>query len=165
MLHGEAHSPDMEREANAFASAFLMPRASVISRKVGLLTLDKLIELKHVWGVSVAALAYRMNQLGMFSEWAYRNLCIQIAKNGYRTSEPSPMRPEVSQLLRKVFDALRSEGVTRSAMVHQLYLAQEDIDNLTFGLALSSVATGDAGTQTVAKNTRMPATGRLRMVS
>jgi Zn-dependent peptidase ImmA (M78 family)/DNA-binding XRE family transcriptional regulator len=165
MLHGNAHSPDMEREANAFASAFLMPRASVIARKLGLLTLDKLIELKRVWGVSVAALAFRMNHLGMFSEWAYRNLCIQIAKKGYRTSEPSPMRPEVSQLLRKVFDSLRSEGITRSAMANQLCLAQEDIDNLTFGLALSSVATGDGGNQTTAKATRTPTTGRLRMVS
>ncbi|GJH18121.1 ImmA/IrrE family metallo-endopeptidase [Caballeronia novacaledonica] len=140
MLHGEAHSPNMEREANAFASAFLMPKASVLARRVGLLTMEKLIQLKQNWGVSLAALAFRMNQLGLFSEWAYRNLCIQIAKNGYRTSEPNPMRPEISQILRKVFDALRADGVTRSALAHELHIPKEDIDNLTFGLALSSVS-------------------------
>lgn len=129
----------MEREANAFASALLMPRANVLARGNGLLTLEKLMHLKHTWGVSLAALAYRMNQLGLFSEWAYRNLCIQIAKNGYRTSEPSPMRPESSQILRKIFDALRAEGITRGIMAKELCIIQEDIDNLTFGLTLSSV--------------------------
>ncbi len=140
MLHGETHSPDMEREANAFASAFLMPKASVLGRGVGIVTLDKLLQLKHVWGVSLAALAYRMNQLGLFSEWTYRNLCIQIAKNGYRTLEPDPMRSEASQVLRKVFDALRSEGITRGMLAKELCIMQEDVDNLTFGLALSSVS-------------------------
>ncbi|MCZ2897049.1 XRE family transcriptional regulator [Burkholderia thailandensis] len=140
MLHGEAHSPNMEREANAFASAFLMPKASVLARKVSLLTMERLIQLKQNWGVSLAALAFRMNQLGLFSEWAYRNLCIQIAKNGYRTSEPNPIRHEVSQILRKVFDALRADGLSRSALAHELCIAKEDIDNLTFGLALSSVS-------------------------
>jgi Zn-dependent peptidase ImmA (M78 family)/DNA-binding XRE family transcriptional regulator len=139
MLHGAAHSPEMEREANAFASAFLMPRASVLARGNGLLTLEKLAQLKHTWGVSLAALAYRMNQLGLFSEWAYRNLCIQIAKNGYRTTEPNPMRPESSQVLRKIFDALRVEGVTRGMVASELCVLQEDIDNLTFGLTLSNV--------------------------
>lgn len=140
MLHGDAHSPEMERQANAFASAFLMPRASVLARNPNLVTIDKLIQLKKTWGVSLAALAYRMNQLGLFSEWAYRNLCIQIARNGYRTSEPSPMRSEVSQMLRKVFDALRADGISRSAVARDLCMAKEDIDNLTFGLTLSSVS-------------------------
>lgn len=140
MLHGGAHSPEMEREANAFASAFLMPPANVCGRGTAVLTLDRLLRLKQVWGVSLAALAYRMNQLGFFSEWTYRNLCIQIARNGYRTSEPNPMRPESSQILRKVFNALRSEGITRGMLAKELCIMQEDIDNLTFGLALSSVS-------------------------
>jgi Zn-dependent peptidase ImmA (M78 family)/DNA-binding XRE family transcriptional regulator len=144
MLHGETHSPDMEREANAFASAFLMPRASVFARGAGVLTLDKLMQIKRVWGVSLAALAYRMHHLGLFTEWSYRNLCIQIAKNGYRTSEPNPMRSESSQVLRKVFDALRAEGITRSMLAKDLCILQEDVDNLTFGLTLSGVSASTA---------------------
>lgn len=140
MLHGAAHSPEMERDANAFASALLMPRANVLARGSGFVTLDKLAQLKQNWGVSLAALAYRMNHLGLFSEWTYRNLCIQIAKNGYRTSEPNPMRPESSQVLRKVFDALRSDGITRANLAKELNVIQDDIDNLTFGLTLSNVS-------------------------
>lgn len=140
MLHGEAHSPEMEREANAFASALLMPKESVIAHKPTFPTLLNLIERKRIWGVSLAATAFRMNQLCLLTEWTYRNLCIQIAKNGYRTKEPSPMPAERSQVLAKVFDALRSEGLHTSDIAQELMLLPEDIDNLTFGLKTSMVS-------------------------
>jgi len=148
MMHGEIHSPEMEREANAFASALLMPMNSVIAHKPNVPTLSKLIELKRVWGVSLAALAYRMNQLSLLTEWMYRNLCIEIAKHGYRTKEPNPMRPEGSKILAKVFESLRDDGITRSDVAHDLCILPEDIDNLTFCLAMSSVSsTGDVSSR------------------
>lgn len=140
MLHGEAHSPEMEKEANAFAGAFLMPKDTITAYRSGLATMGKLIDMKRIWGVSLTALAFRMNQLGLFTEWTYRNLCIQVAKHGYRTSEPNPMTPESSQLLKKVFDSLRNEGISRADVASDLCLAQQDIDNLTFGLTLSPVS-------------------------
>lgn len=141
MLHGKAHSPEMEREANAFASAFLMPRDSVVAHKSNLPTVPQLIELKGFFGVSLAALAYRMNQLGLLTEWTYRSLCIDIAKKGYRTKEPKPMRQETSQMLAKVFEVLRSENIKKSDIASELFLLVEDLDNLTFGLIISGVAT------------------------
>lgn len=149
MLHGQAHSPEMEREAQAFASAFLMPRTSVVAYKPSYPSMAQLIELKRIWGVSLAALAYRMNQLSLLTEWTYRNMCIQIAKHGYRTKEPNPMRSETSQMLAKVFDTLRTEGIYKSDIARELALFQDDLDNLTFGLTLSAVsphaeAPGDA---------------------
>lgn len=142
MLHGNAHSPEMEREANAFASAFLMPRNSVVAHKPNLPTVPQLIELKRFFGVSLAALAYRMNQLGLLTEWTYRSLCIDIAKKGYRTNEPKPMRQETSQMLGKVFEVLRSENIKKSDIATELCLFIEDLDNLTFGLTISGVASG-----------------------
>lgn len=139
MLHGQEHSPDMEQKANAFASAFLMPRRAVIASKPRVPTLPALIEQKRTWGVSVAALAYRLNSLGALSEWTYRSLCIGIARAGYRTSEPKPMSRESSQILVKVFDSLRDDGFTRADVAKQLSLFQDDIDNLTFGLVISPV--------------------------
>lgn len=140
MLHGVAHTPEMEREANAFASAFLMPRDSVIAYKPDNPTLSQLIQLKRIWGVSLAALTFRMNQLGILSEWTYRGLCIGIAKKGYRTKEPDPMRPESSQMLTKVFDLLRAEGIGKTEIARELLLHAEDLDNLTFGLTISAVS-------------------------
>lgn len=143
MLHGKAHSPEMEREANAFASAFLMPRDSVVAHKPNLPTVPQLVELKSLWGVSLAALAYRMNQLGLLTEWTYRSLCIEIAKKGYRTKEPEPMRQETSQMLAKVFEVLRTENIKKSDIAAELCLLIEDLDNLTFGLTISGVSTSE----------------------
>jgi Zn-dependent peptidase ImmA (M78 family)/transcriptional regulator with XRE-family HTH domain len=152
MLHGNVHSPEMEREANAFASAFLMPRNSVVALKPDLPTVHQLIELKSHFGVSLAALAYRMNQLDLLTEWTYRSLCIEIAKKGYRTKEPKPMRQETSQMLAKVFQVLRAEGIKKSDIASELCLFVEDLDNLTFGLTISSVAaSGGAESSSVAK--------------
>lgn len=144
MRHGEAHGPEMEKEANAFASAFLMPRDSVIAYKPNFVTIPSLISLKKYYGTSLAALAYRMNTLGFLTEWTYRNLCIDIAKKGYRTREPEPMRQEVSLMLAKVFEHLRKEGVQKSSVARELMLTLEDLDNLTFGLILSGVSRGDS---------------------
>jgi Zn-dependent peptidase ImmA (M78 family)/transcriptional regulator with XRE-family HTH domain len=140
MLHGRAHSPEMEREAQAFASAFLMPRASVISHRPNVPTLPQLIKLKKTWGVSLAALAFRMNQLALFTEWTYRNLCIQIAKSGYRTKEPEPMPHEVSLTLAKVFKMLRVDGVNKLDIARELCINSDEIDNLTFCLYVSGVS-------------------------
>jgi len=103
-------------------------------------TIGRLIDLKSFWGVSLAALAYRMNSLELLTEWTYRSLCIDIAKKGYRTKEPNPMRQEVSQMLAKVFEVLRGEGVGKSDIANELCLLVEDLNNLTFGLTLSGVS-------------------------
>ncbi|MDO8753432.1 MAG: ImmA/IrrE family metallo-endopeptidase, partial [Anaerolineales bacterium] len=139
MLHGKLHSPEMEREANAFASAFLMPRDSVVANRPLMPTVSQLIDLKHLWGVSLAALAYRLNHLSLITEWTYRSMCIDIAKRGYRIAEPQPMRQETSQMLGKVFDVLRAEGITRSDIAAELAISVEDLNDLTFGLILSGV--------------------------
>lgn len=143
MSHGVLHNPEMEKEANAFASAFLMPRASVIAHKPNYPTLPQLIRLKRIWGVSLAALSYRMNQLSLLTEWTYRNLCIQIAKQGYRTNEPEPMKHEASQLLAKVFDLLREEGLQRSEIAKRLMVHLDDLNSLTFFLTTSSVVANE----------------------
>ena len=161
MLHGKAHSPKMERDANAFASAFLMPRDSVVAHKPNIPTLPQLVELKSLWGVSLAALAFRINQLGLLTEWTYRSLCIDIAKNGYRTKEPKPMRHEVSQMLAKVFEALRTEGFRKTDIAAGLCLLVEDLDNLTFGLTVSGISVSERVEDVV---TSKPSRPGLRLV-
>lgn len=154
MLHGKAHSPEMEREANAFASAFLMPRDDVVARRPSLVTIPPLIELKSYWGVSLAALSYRMNSLGLVTEWTYRTLCIEIAKKGYRTKEPKPMRQETSQMLAKVFDSLRSEGVKKVDIATELCLTLDELNALTFMLTISGVAVQDVNDLVVVSKPR-----------
>lgn len=144
MQHGQAHGPEMERQADAFASAFLMPKESVAANQPPAYTIKYLMKLKHYWGVSLAALAYRFNALGLVSEWNYRSLCIEIAKNGYRTNEPEPIVRETSQLLTKVLDILHSRKQGRREIAESLCLSVDEINALTFQLTKLSVVSGSA---------------------
>lgn len=149
MQHGQAHGPEMERNADAFASAFLMPKESVEANQPPAYTIKYLMKLKHYWGVSLAALAYRFNSLGLVSEWNYRSLCIEIAKSGYRTNEPEPMARETSQLLTKVLDILHSRKQGRHEIAESLNLSVDEINALTFQLTNLSVVSGAADVDSV----------------
>jgi Zn-dependent peptidase ImmA (M78 family)/DNA-binding XRE family transcriptional regulator len=149
--HGPPSGQQAEAEANAFASAFLMPRASVLASAPKLATVDHLVQLKKLWTVSVAALAYRLHTVGVLSDWHYRMLFIEISKRGYRTMEPHESPREISLVLAKVFSALREEGVTRSDIADQLRILAEEIDQLVFGLALTSLQGGKASSATAGR--------------
>jgi Zn-dependent peptidase ImmA (M78 family)/DNA-binding XRE family transcriptional regulator len=138
--HGEPHGQDVEREANAFASAFLMPRRSILANAPRLPTLPSLIAAKKYWTVSVAALNYRLHALGLTTDWIYRTLCIQIAEAGYRTSEPESVPRETSQLLTKVFAALREDGIAKDDVARKLSISPTEIEQLTFGLMLNAIS-------------------------
>jgi Zn-dependent peptidase ImmA (M78 family)/DNA-binding XRE family transcriptional regulator len=131
-----------EREANEFASAFLMPEGSVLANAPLMPTVDLLIKHKVSWTVSVAALAYRLKDLGLVNEWHYRTLCVEIAQRGYQKSEPNEAPRESSQVFQKVFSALRQDGLTRGDIASALSVSVNELDELVFGLALTAL-TGD----------------------
>ncbi len=157
--HGEPQGQEVEREAHAFASAFLMPRGSVLAHAPKFATVDYLVKLKHYWTVSVAALAYRLHAVGVLSEWHYRQLYIDISKRGYRKREPEEAPRETSQVLAKVFSALRDESVAKRDIAAQLDITREEIEQLVFGLAVTSL-TSTAGQGIASARGR----GKLRMV-
>lgn len=138
------HGKEAEHEANKFASAFLMPRSGVLAHAAVLpmLTLRALIELKKQWIVSVAALAHRLHALNIIKEWHYRHLCIEIAQRGYRKNEPAAAPPEMSLVLRKVFQVLRTDGVSKADVARDLKLNPADLDNAVFGLIVTGLPGG-----------------------
>lgn len=68
---------------------------------------------KRRWNVAAMNLAHRMHKLGLLSEWQVRSTYMQMGRLGYRDGEPVGIERETSQVLPKVFDALRSEGMSR----------------------------------------------------
>lgn len=140
--HGGPHAGrEAEVEANRFASALLMPAVDVIGRIRRVTGLADLVVAKKRWGVSVAALAYRLHKLGIVSDWQYRGLCIDMNRVGYRTSEPEGLPPELSQVWRKVFTELWNEKVTRDDIARDLCLPTSELENLVFGLTGQSQPT------------------------
>lgn len=137
--HGAPQGQEAEREANAFASAFLMPRRSVLANAPRTATLKSLISHKKYWNVSAAALNYRLHSLNLTTDWTYRTLCIDLAKLG-REHEPDPSPFETSQLLKKVFASLREDGISKSDVARELLIQPEELDELTFGLMLNALS-------------------------
>jgi Zn-dependent peptidase ImmA (M78 family)/DNA-binding XRE family transcriptional regulator len=137
--HGSPQGREAEREADIFAGAFLMPKASVIARSPRFPSVDDLVRLKRIWSVSVAALNYRLHEVGMLSEWQYRTLSIQISKRGYRTYEPDGAQREASQVLQVMFGELYREGLSRASIARTLCLPQSELEQLMFGLTMTSI--------------------------
>lgn len=136
--HGAPQGQEAEKEANAFASAFLMPRRSVLANAPRSATLKSLISHKKYWNVSAAALNYRLHSLKLTTDWTYRTLCIDLAKLG-RDREPEPSPFETSQVLKKVFASLREDGVLKADVARELLVLPEELDELTFGLMLNAL--------------------------
>lgn len=77
----------IEKEANMFASAFLLPREE-FSNEVLALSLDHFVNLKARWKVSIAAMIYRCKELGIFNDSQVLYLRKQISSKKWRTVEP-----------------------------------------------------------------------------
>src|SRR3546814_3061710 len=60
-----------------------MPHADLVSTIPYVSSIDQILRAKKRWGVAAVALAYRLNKLGLMTEWQY----IQVNRR-YRTSEP-----------------------------------------------------------------------------
>ena len=109
IMHDGLATNDMEREADAFAAALLMPAIDIAPQLRNVRFRD-LGELKRRWKVSLAALIYRANELGLISERHYRTLNMGLNRlpNG-RKREPGEFPREEPTLIREVIKTYRSE--------------------------------------------------------
>lgn len=78
-----------EDEANDFASAFLLPKEAFLADlQYHANKLNRYIELKRKWRVSIAAMVVRAHDLNAISDYQYQYLMRQISRNGWRQVEP-----------------------------------------------------------------------------
>lgn len=140
--HGAPQGREAEEQANEFASCFLMPRHDVIAKAPYQVSLEQLLALKANWKVSAAALTHRLYKLNLMTEWHYRSIFIELAKRGYRSSEPGGFAHETSQVLEKVFKALRQEGLSRKKVAQTLSISVAELDSFIFGLVNMAVVSG-----------------------
>jgi len=91
-----------EVEADEFAANFLMPRSDFRSELPSRLNMPQLIALKSRWRCSMSAMMMRARQINRIDDRQYKNLMIQLSKNGWRKHEPNPISGESPQLLAKL---------------------------------------------------------------
>lgn len=140
--HGGPSGRLAEHEAQAFAAAFLMPRRSLLAEAPRSATAAQIIGAKRRWNVSAMNLAHRMHRIGLVSDWQVRSTYIQLARHGYRDGEPRGIEREASQILPKVFAALRDDGITRAHVARQLHISTHELNSVTFGLTVAGGADG-----------------------
>ena len=142
VLHGEhqtPHGPDAELQANRFAAAFLMPRASMLAAGLRDPGVDRIVRAKRTWNVAAMALTHRLNELNLLTEWGYRSACVHLSRVGYRNGEPNGIQREASQLHAKVFKGLREDGIRAVDIAAELGIAADELRSHVFGLTLTSV--------------------------
>lgn len=112
LLHEDAHPGDvaLEREADKFAAAFLLPRDTFEMECPTRLVWPHFRELKHRWGVSLAALLRRAHDLGKLSEASYRRGFVHLNRTGERFREKGEPPMERPTVLRTALDAICDEG-------------------------------------------------------
>lgn len=162
--HGIPRSRQAEFEADAFASAFLMPAADVLAHTPRTKSITLIHKLKKRWGVSAIALVHRLKVLSLITEWQYRTFCIELSKDGYRKSEKDGIARDSSQIFLKVFNALRAEGLPRGAIARELSITSAELDSLLVGLVIASVANTQTDEQPTSQDAPTRETSKLRAV-
>ena len=124
VLHTTTFKADdeMEREADNFAGAFLLP-ADEIKPQLRKFDLRQLANMKSYWKVSMAAIAVRAERLNLITPYQAKMFWIEMGKLGFRKREPNePPREEPAKLRRMVEYHLRVLGYSVGEMAKLLCL-------------------------------------------
>ncbi|MFQ6148353.1 ImmA/IrrE family metallo-endopeptidase [Streptomyces seoulensis] len=134
----------IEPEADEFASAFLMPEAGIMAQQLHNASLERILSATRKWSVSAMALTYRLRKLDLLSEWRYTQTVKELARRGYRSGEPdnTEMARESSQLLAKVFQVLRTQGISAADVADDLDISVTELNEYVFGLVPTTVVDG-----------------------
>lgn len=110
---------DIEKAANRFAGAFLVPESEVkkeLGEKRSRLEPKELYVLKHAYGFSMGGWLHRAHELEIISDQNYKNMVIFFRKQGWHKNEPGEqLPPEKPQLFEQlVFRALAEDLIGES---------------------------------------------------
>lgn len=120
----------LEKEADQFAGAFLMPSIKA-KPMLNRLSYSKLTELKSYWKVSKQAIVYRAKTLGSIDDRKFKNIYIELSRNGERKKESFDIPIDVPTLIKRLVSAYEIElRYTRHEIAENIAgLKLEDFEN------------------------------------
>lgn len=122
--------PSLERQANYFAGAFLMPRRT-FPKEIVSTSLSYFAQLKTRWRVSVQAMVYRCKDLGILNKNQVAYLWRQMSEMRRREPVDVDLTPERPTILAAALNMLIENGVqSRAQIVEALKLNPTDIERL-----------------------------------
>src|ERR1700730_2028235 len=122
----------LERQANYFAGAFLLPRET-FSREIISTSIHYFLKLKERWRVSIAAMVYRCKELGILSRSQVEYLWRQLSARGMRKEEPLDkiFKVERPSLLSSALNMLVEHGVQSRAEIRDaLNMNAKDLESI-----------------------------------
>lgn len=123
-----------EKACHRFAGAFLAPEEELM-REVGRRRVNfgfaELIEIKHMFGISAAALVMRMRDLGIITDVTLRDIFRGIGRT-WRTDEPHPLnRTEKPKRFRRLcLRALAENEISESKAAELLRSRVSEIERI-----------------------------------
>ncbi len=123
------HQTDINHEANCFAAELLMPAKEILKDFNQDITLPLLGELKRKWKVSMIALLYRADDLGLLTPNQKRYLLQQFNQQKIRRREPQQLdvAKENPQLIQQMFKQFMKQSKLNTTQLCSL-LATEPGD-------------------------------------
>ena len=138
LMHRDDVNPgdiELERQADAFASAFLLPAKAMqaeFPRRIDWRVLGKLKELKTKWKTSLAALVRRGYDLQIISETTYRRAFTHFNKTKIRYNEPNEPSLQNSNLIQRAIQQLADDGLSLDSIAEQLTIKVDDLNELVW---------------------------------
>lgn len=123
----------LEKQANRFAGAFLIPQDS-IAKDFSYPTLESYKNLKVKYGVSIAFLIFRTHQLDLINDGTYKNLQINLSRKKWKTLEPleDKIPEEKPTLLKSALLLVLDENVLNIGEIENLIgLNKSDLERIT----------------------------------
>jgi Zn-dependent peptidase ImmA (M78 family)/transcriptional regulator with XRE-family HTH domain len=119
----------LEKHAHRFASSFLLPAARLHQEwPTGRLDWRKLVALKQRWQMSLGALLYRAQDVGLVTATTYESAMKYMSKSGWRKREPGELGPpERPRLLRRAAEALEKAGIDTEQLAELAHIPIEEV--------------------------------------
>ena len=128
----------LEKQANMFASALLLPRET-FGRDVApyATNVEYYRTLRKKWGVSMQAMMYRARQLGLISANQFQYMMRTVSAKGWRMHEPGDTPGKLNSTIFQsavdvLFDGeyLNARSMMQAFHEYGIYLSQEDLEDI-----------------------------------
>ena len=119
---------DKEKEANRFASEFLMPEQA-IKPALSNLTFSQLPTLKAYWLTSMAAIIQRAKFLERINDSKYKTFRIELSRRAWLKKEPYPVFVDKPTVISKIYSLVTKELGYDKSQIALLSKIPSDIIN------------------------------------
>lgn len=128
-----AHLNEIEAQANLFASNLLLPEEAISLELPRYPSLENLLSLKRRWRVSIAAIIYRADRLGLLSEQETLRLRKSYSARGWSKNEPFDDQHDVEtvRLLPRALAAVAEAKIkSKESICAELLLPRKNLEEI-----------------------------------